>query len=263
MAVAIKSTTAIKITCPNTLANRCCRPRPLLMDPPQYFLSSVRIGSFPIIVDEIAALQTRPSVVSRQFAGFASCTFKHSFLITLARSWCLLNQSLIEFLLAWDKSPEPVSSTILTIGLGGSAFLQPAGAPTRTRIGTAIHGLFMSSPCGVSIFSGRSRAVAFQTLAQEPLYPLVPSESAPPDTLVYSEGQSTSTAAVPSAVPPAVRQSDSPPQPPPSARRRPRTSREAGRAPLVRCSIACLASPPPATCSSSYRARSATISCSR
>ena len=30
----------------------------------------LRIGSFPIIVDEIAALHTRPSVVSLQFAGF-------------------------------------------------------------------------------------------------------------------------------------------------------------------------------------------------
>src|SRR6266436_4989750 len=134
MAVAIKSRTTIKITCPNTLANHCCRPRPPLMDPPQYFLSSVRIGSFPIIVDEIAAPQTRPSVVSRQSAGFEFCTCKHSFLISLARSWCLLNQSLIEFVLAWDKSPEPESSTFFTIGLGGSAFLQPAAVPTTTRI---------------------------------------------------------------------------------------------------------------------------------
>src|SRR5258708_5153987 len=99
MAVKIKSTTAIEITSLNRAATGP-RPRPPLMDPPQYFLSSVRIGSFPIIVDEIAALQTRPSVVSRQSAGFEFCTCKQSFLISLARAWCLLNQSLIEFVVA-------------------------------------------------------------------------------------------------------------------------------------------------------------------
>jgi hypothetical protein len=95
------------------------------MDSPQYFLSSVRIGSFPINVDEIAALHTRPSVVPRQSAGFEFRTSRHSFLISFARFWCLLNQSLIDFVLACDKSPDPASSTFFTIGLGGSAFLQP------------------------------------------------------------------------------------------------------------------------------------------
>src|SRR5258707_7004875 len=149
------------------------RQRPLrlpLMSSPQYFLSSVRIGSFPIIVDEIAALHTRPSVVSRQFAGFESLTSKHSFLISFARSLCLLNQSLIDFVLASDKSPDPASSILFTIGLGGSAFLQPTNptSKTRTRIETAMHVRFMSSPCGVSIFYDQSLAGAFQKLAPEP-----------------------------------------------------------------------------------------------
>jgi hypothetical protein len=61
-------------------------PQLPVMSSPQYFLSSVLIGSFPIIVEEIAALQTRPSVVSLQFAGFKSFTARQSFLISFASS---------------------------------------------------------------------------------------------------------------------------------------------------------------------------------
>src|SRR6266852_1205383 len=118
-------------------------------------------------------------------------------------------------------------------------------------------------PWGVSIFFDRSRAVAFQTDAPEPRYPLVPSESAPPDKLVYSVGRSTSTAEVTLVVLPVVRQFDFPPQLPASAHLRPWTSCEAARAPPEHCLVADLASPPPAASSSSCRAKSATISCSR
>src|SRR5207253_8876015 len=113
----------------------------------------------------------------------------------------------------------------------------------------------MSSPREVSIFSDQSLTAAFQRPAPEPLYPLVPSEFAPLDMLVYSVNRPTSTGEAPSVVPPAVQQSDSPPQPPPSGRWRPRTSREVGPAPLAHCSTALPASPRPATCSMWYRAR--------
>src|SRR5437667_6835025 len=103
----VNTTASIKTSLLTALTNKCCAPPPPLMDSPQYFLSSVRIGSFPINVDEIAALHTRPSVVSRQSAGFEFRTSRHSFLISFARFWCLLNQSLIDFVLACDKSPDP------------------------------------------------------------------------------------------------------------------------------------------------------------
>jgi len=69
------------------------------MAPPQYFLSSVFIGSLPIIVDDTAAVQTRPSVESRQVAGFESLTARQSFLTSFANASCLLNQSEIDFVL--------------------------------------------------------------------------------------------------------------------------------------------------------------------
>src|SRR5438105_1531321 len=121
----------------------------------------------------------------------------------------------------------------------------------------------MASPRGVNIFSDQSLTVAFQRLAPEPLYPLVPSEFAPLDMLVYSVNRPTSTGEAPSVVPPAVQQSGSPPEPPPSARLRSSTWCEAWRELLAHCLVAVPASPLPATCSMWYRGRSATISCSR
>src|SRR5258705_251502 len=78
-AATVNRKTLITATCINSVQNR----RPLLlpvMSSPQYFLSSVLIGSFPTIVEDIAALHTRPSVVSLQFAGLESFTCRHSFL---------------------------------------------------------------------------------------------------------------------------------------------------------------------------------------
>src|SRR5258708_20957395 len=84
-AAAVNRKTPITATWINTMQNR--RPPQLpVMSSPQYFLSSVLIGSFPIIVEDIAALHTRPSVVSLQFAGFESFTCSHSFLFSFVRS---------------------------------------------------------------------------------------------------------------------------------------------------------------------------------
>src|SRR5258708_9309150 len=61
-AAAVNRKTPMTATWINTMLNR--RPPQLpVMSSPQYFLSSVLIGSFPIIVEDIAALHTRPSVV--------------------------------------------------------------------------------------------------------------------------------------------------------------------------------------------------------
>src|SRR5208337_834543 len=98
-----------------------------------------------------------------------------------------------------------------------------------------------------------------QTFAPEPPCPLVPSVFAPPDMLVYSANQPTSTGGAPSVAPPAVRQFDFRLLLPASVHLRQWTSGEAGRARIVHCSVAGLAGPRPATCSASYRARSATI----
>src|SRR5882762_4804276 len=119
----------------------------------------------------------------------------------------------------------------------------------------------MSSPRGVSIFYDQSLTAAFQRPAPEPLYPLVPSEFAPLDMLVYSVNRPTSTGEAPSVVQPAVQQSGSPPEPPASGLLRPLTLCEVWRVLLAHCSIAVPASPQPAESSSWYRARSVTISC--
>src|SRR6202166_4639690 len=76
-AAAVNRTKPITATWLNTMQNR--RPPPLpVMSSPQYFLSSVLIGSFPLLVEDIAALHTRPSVVSLQSADLESFTCRHS-----------------------------------------------------------------------------------------------------------------------------------------------------------------------------------------
>jgi len=142
-----QKTTAIKITCLIHSRNACCRPRPLSWT---HLNTSCRLSELSSDhCDEIAALQTRPSVCP-PIRWLRILLLLSILLDYFSQSWVLLNQSLIEFLLAGTspRNPYPRPSERLA---RRSAFLQPAGAPQELE-SERIHGLFMSSPCGVSIF---------------------------------------------------------------------------------------------------------------
>src|SRR6202040_3690017 len=124
----------------------CWPLRLLFMDSPQYFLSPVFSG-VPVS-SKYAFAHTRPSVVSLQFAGgLEALTSMHFFLTSRRIALCWSSHRVIPSSEVSDTSPDPESSIIFTIGLGGSAFLQPTNitTKTKTRIETAIHVRFMWS----------------------------------------------------------------------------------------------------------------------